>query len=190
MEIRLATADDAGAIRKIYAPYVRNTAVSFEYEAPDTEEMARRIRATLSEYPWLAATEHDEVVGYAYASVFHGRIAYKHSAEVSVYLDGKRRRAGIGSRLYRELETCLLRQNVFVLYACVTATDRAADAHWSDDSLRFHEKQGYVPVGKHNLCGYKFDKWYSVVWMEKVIAPRPEHPKPFVPFPAIPAQKV
>ena len=182
MEIRIATVRDAEAIQKIYAPYVLNTSISFEYDAPDTAEMARRIGNTLREYPYLVAVEEGKVIGYAYAGAYKSRRAYMHAAEPSIYVEASRRGKGIGRLLYEELERRLVRQNVFILYACVTTTDREHDAHSTDASIRFHEAVGYKIVGRYDRCGYKFDKWYSVVWMEKVIAERPEKPEAFVPF--------
>lgn len=182
MEIRLVTKDDAPALQRIYAPYVNETAVTFEYDAPDAAEFARRIENTLREYPYLAAVEDGRIVGYAYAGSFHSRAAYKHCAEVSVYVDREHRGKGIGSLLYSELERRLVRQNVYLLCACITSTERKDDAHLTDASIRFHHKKGYVLVGKHELCGYKFGKWYSVVWMEKLIALREASPEPFIPF--------
>ena len=182
MNIRAAAAEDAASIQKIYAPYVEKTAVTFEYEAPGVDEIRRRIVHTLREYPYLVAVEQGEIVGYAYAGPFYPRAAYRHSAEVSIYLDAKQQKKGIGTRLYRELETRLLRQNVYVVYACIAASERGEDEHLTDASLCFHEKMGYTLAGKHRLCGYKFKKWYSVVWMEKSLSPRPEQPEAFIPF--------
>ena len=182
MQIRTACAKDAEAVREIYAPYVAETAVSFEYTPPDTAEMARRIETTLKEYPWLVAEVNGRVAGYAYASSFHQREAYRHTAEVSIYLDRSMRGKGIGQKLYEALEAILLEQRVYVLYACVTATDRESDAYLTDASLCFHQRMGYRRVGCHALSGYKFGGWYSAVWLEKVIGERPEHPGPFIPF--------
>ncbi len=189
MNIRVATKEDAAAIRRIYAPYVQDTAVTFEYDVPEEEEMHRRIENTLNEYPYLVAEENGVVVGYAYTGRFYGREAYRHCAEVSIYIDTNCRGTGIGSRLYQELERLLLKQNVFILYACIAETERKDDEYLSDASIRFHEKVGYKIVGKHHLCGYKFGRWYSVVWMEKVIAGRPKMPEPFIPFAEISKEK-
>ena len=185
MEIRPATVHDAEAILAVYAPYIRHSAVTFEYDVPDAEAFRARMEGILAEYPLLVAEEGGRIVGYAYAAPFHGRAAFKHSAEVSIYLDGQHRRQGVGRALYRELESRLLKQHVFVLYACITTADRQDDPYVTDGSFRFHEKEGYRTVGEHRLCGYKFGRWYSVVWMEKVIAERPDNPDPFIPYPAL-----
>ncbi len=182
MKIRVATAEDAKSIQKIYAPYVEKTAVTFEYNAPSIDDFQHRIINTLEEYPYLAAVEQESIIGYAYAGSFHSREAYKHSAEVSIYLHEKWRKKGVGKKLYQELENRLIKQNVFVLYACITVTERQDDENLTDASICFHKKMGYTTVGRHNLCGYKFNKWYSVVWMEKLIADRADRPNDFIPF--------
>ena len=189
MNLRIVTKEDAASILRIYAPYVKNTAVTFEYDVPEEEEMRCRIENTLEEYPYLVAEEDGIIVGYAYAGRVYGREADKHCAEVSIYVDTNCRGNGIGSRLYQELERWLIKQNVFVVYACIAETERTEDEFLSDASIRFHEKTGYVTVGRHSLCGYKFDRWYSVIWMEKVIAERAETPDRFVPFPEIAKQE-
>lgn len=182
MEIRVAAVEDAESIQRIYAPYVEHTAITFECDVPDVDDFRQRISRTLKDYPYLVALEQGRMIGYAYAGAFYGREAYRHSAEVSVYLDEKWHKKGVGKRLYEELERRLLGQNVFVLYACIAAAGSSGDEHLTDASIYFHRKMGYTLVGTHNLCGYKFHKWYSVVWMEKVIAERPDEPDAFVPF--------
>lgn len=182
MKIRVATAEDAKSIQRIYAPYVEKTAITFEYEVPCIDDFQQRIIGTLKEYPYIVATEQERIIGYAYASSFHSRAAYRHSAEVSIYLHEKWHKKGVGKQLYQELENRLIQQNVFVLYACVTTTERNDDENLTDASVCFHKKMGYTIIGKHNLCGYKFNKWYSVVWMEKLIADRADSPNAFIPF--------
>ena len=182
MEIRLATVEDAEEILAIYAPYVRNTAITFEYDVPDINEFRSRIESTLENYPYLVAVEEGRIIGYAYAGAFRKRAAYQHSAEMSIYLDEQHRQHGIGRLLYQELEKRLLEQNVFSAYAGVTTSDRKDDAFVTDASIRFHEKMNYTKIGEHHLCGYKFDQWYNVAWFEKTLGIRPEKPAPFVPF--------
>jgi len=182
MEIRLATTDDAEAIVAIYEPYVRNTAITFEYEVPDPEEFRSRIRETLKTHPYLVATEGGSIAGYAYAGPLRKRAAYQHSAEMSIYIDQRYRQHGIGRSLYLELEKQLVRQNVFSLYAGVTVSDRPDDAYVTDGSICFHERMGYTRIGEYHLCGYKFGQWYSVAWLEKSLGTRPEKPDPFIPF--------
>ena len=185
MKIRIARPEDASGIQKIYEPYVRDTAVTFEYDVPDTAEFVRRIKKTLTEYPYLVAEDDGRIAGYAYAGAVRTRAAYKHAVEMSVYLDKPYQGKGTGRLLYRRLEELLVRQNVFTAYACITASAREDDAYVTDASIYFHEKAGYSHVGRFNLCGYKFGKWYDVVWMEKRLARLPDEPGDFVPFPEV-----
>ena len=179
--IRLAAPDDAEALLAIYAPYVRDTAVTFEYAVPSPAEFRNRIVSTLRNYPYLVYEENGRIAGYCYAGAFHTREAYKHTAETSVYVADGAHGRGIGRALYEKLEEMLIRQNVYTLYACVTCAERY-DGRLPDTSLRFHERMGYKRIGFHENCGYKFDSWYSVQWLEKRIAERPAHPEPFIPF--------
>ena len=188
MEIRLATPGDAEEILAIYAPYVRNSAVTFEYDVPEISAFRTRMEETLERYPYLAAVEEGRIVGYAYAGPLGKRAAYQHSAVMSIYLEEHCRQRGIGRRLYQELEKRLLRQNVFSVYAGVTASDRKDDAFLTDASIRFHERMGYKKIGEYHLCGYKFDQWYSVVWLGKDLGNRPEKAAPFIPFSALQEQ--
>src|SRR5262245_54370551 len=94
--IRLATAQDAGQIQAIYAPYVRDTAISFEYEPPSVEEMRRRVVNVLQRTPWSVCENAGTVFGYAYASEHRVRAAYKWSVDVAVYIDGQFHGFGIG----------------------------------------------------------------------------------------------
>lgn len=105
MPIRNASAEDAAALLNIYAHYVENTAITFEYDVPTPEEFRRRIeKKTLEKYPYLVFQEGDEIVGYAYAGPFVGRAAYSRSCELSVYLTRDARGEGRGRALYEELE--------------------------------------------------------------------------------------
>jgi len=183
MEIRIAEPGDAEAIRSIYAPYVADTAITFEYDIPEVQEFQRRIENTLERYPYLVALEQGNVIGYAYAGPFRPRAAYQHSVEASIYVDRKQTGKGVGRILYTELEKILLRQNVYVMYACITATEREQDEHLTDKSILFHEHLGYILAGRFFHCGYKFDKWYSMIWMEKRIGEQPDHPEAFLPYP-------
>lgn len=184
MDIRLATPGDAEALLAIYAPYVQKTAVSFEYAVPSLPEFRERIESTLTCYPYLVAEENGIIAGYAYVSPFHGREAYRHTVETSIYVRQDGRRAGVGRALYSALEAMLPKQNVYTLYACVT-TAEGEDPYLSRDSVIFHEKLGFAPVAQFPRCGYKFGRWYGVMWLQKDICPRPEAPEPFIPFPQV-----
>ena len=85
--IRLATPEDAAEMLKIYAHYVVNTAISFEYEVPSEEEFRERIESTLKRYPYIVAEQEGHIIGYAYVSIFHERKAYDWAVETSIYVD-------------------------------------------------------------------------------------------------------
>ncbi len=166
--IRSVTLDDAPAIAAIYAHYTEKTAVSFEYEAPSIQEMERRIASLLGTYPYYVAELDDRVIGYAYAHPFVGREAYRFSAEMTVYLDKSAKRNGIGRALYLALEQDLKAMGITNLYACI-GTTTIPDEYLNHDSETFHAKMGYRTVGRFDKCGYKFGRWYDMIWMEKII---------------------
>ena len=165
---RRATIDDAEKLLKIYGPYVKNTAISFEYEVPTIEEFQNRIEKTLQKYPYLVAERNGEILGYAYAGAFYGRAAYDWSVETTIYLAPDARKKGVGRKLYEELEAKLKEMGILNLYACV-AYPEIDDEYLDKNSVLFHEHMGYKEVGKFFKCGYKFGRWYSMIWMEKII---------------------
>jgi len=181
LTIRLATEDDAQEILSIYAPYVRETAITFEYEVPALEEFRGRIRETLLRYPYLVALEDGRIVGYAYASAFKKRAAYDWAVEMSIYLRMECRGKGIGKTLYTALEETLRRQHVQNLNAGI-ASIGVQDEHVDDASERFHERMGYRKTAHFTKCGYKFGTWYDVIWMEKMLGDHPCPPEPFLPI--------
>lgn len=177
MNIRAAVPEDASDLVKIYAPYVTDSAVTFEYEIPGTEEFAERIRETLKRYPYLVVEEADSVLGYAYASPFKSRAAYAWSVETSIYLYPNVKGQRIGTALYQELERLLRRQNICNLCACIT--------YPNPESIGFHKKMGYNTVAHFNLAGFKLGAWHDIVWMEKELCPHSIPPTPFLPFPQL-----
>ncbi|MBQ4615568.1 MAG: N-acetyltransferase [Mailhella sp.] len=184
--IRPACESDAAAMLTIYAPYVERTAVSFEYAVPSEEEFRSRIARVKSFYPWLIAESPDgRALGYAYASRFHPRAAYDWSVEASIYVRRNERGQGLGRRLYTALEDCLRAQNVLTSYACIAHAPEP-DEYLDHASIRFHERMGYRLTGTFPSCGFKFGRWYGMIWMEKRLLPAdaPESlcPAPIVPF--------
>lgn len=180
--VRVASVQDAGEILKIYAPYVENTAISFEYDVPTVQEFKSRIEGTLKKYPYLVAENSDgEIVGYCYCGVFKSRAAYDWAVETTIYLREDAKNKGIGRKLYERLEDYAKMQNIINLNACIAACD-VEDEHLTNGSSRFHEKLGYTLVGKFHKCGYKFDTWYDMVWMEKMIGKHDVPAKAFIPF--------
>ena len=182
--IRTAELKDAEHLVEIYRPYVEETAITFEYDVPTAEEFRGRIARVLEKYPYLVAEREGAVAGYAYAGPFVGRAAYDWSAESSIYLDRALRRQGIGKQLYAALETALKAMGIFNLNACIGYPE-VEDEHLTRNSVEFHQHLGYQWVGQFHNCGYKFGRWYHMVWMEKMLGTHPAQPAPVVPFPAV-----
>lgn len=181
LRVRAVSEKDAEKLLALYAPYVEKTAVTFEYEAPSVTEFQSRIRHTLEKYPYLAAEGDGRILGYAYAGAFHARPAYDWAVETSIYVDGARKGQGVGRALYEALEKALAAQNIVNLNACIAVPARE-DEFLTRDSVLFHEHMGYRLVGEFRQCGYKFRRWYDMVWMEKHIGPHLEDQPPVKPF--------
>lgn len=178
--IRPTCEKDAAALARIYAYYVEKTAITFEYTAPDTTEMERRRQEISQRYPYLVAESDGKVVGYAYAHAFYGREAYAWSVESSIYVDVNTRKHGIGRKLYEALEKALKSMGILNINACIAVPRDDQDPYVTNGSMNFHQRLGYTLVGRFHNSGYKFDRWYDVVWMEKMIGPHTVHPR----FPA------
>lgn len=179
--IRAARVSDAQSLLEIYAPYVRNTAITFEYEVPEPTDFRKRIENTLKKYPYIVAEADGEILGYAYTGAFKERAAYDWSAEVSIYVKKDKRGLGIGGKLYAALEEISRAQHILNLNACIAYAD-TEDEYLTNDSVTFHSHMGYKMVGKFHQCGYKFGKWYDMVWMEKMIGEHPANPAPVILF--------
>ena len=181
--IRMAEASDARELLEIYGPYVENTAISFEYEVPSVEEFSRRIEKTLKFYPYLVAETEGIIVGYAYVSPFKEREAYAWAVETTIYIREGWKGRGCGKQLYLALEEMLKKQNIQNLNACIAYTEQE-DEHLTNASMKFHQHMGYQLVGTFHKCGYKFGKWYDMIWMEKMLGEHPQKPEPVLAFSA------
>lgn len=181
--IRTATLSDAQALLNIYSPYVEHTAITFEYDVPSVEEFASRIKNTLQKYPYLVAEKNGRLLGYAYASPFHERPAYDWAVETSIYVDQNIKHQGIGRRLHDALEDALRSQGILNMNACI-AYPPEEDEYLDKNSVEFHTHMGYRLVGEFYKCGYKFHRWYNIVWMEKLIGNHLSDQKP-PKFPAL-----
>lgn len=157
--IRPATRDDAAACAAIYAPYVTDTAISFETEPPSAAQMATRIESSIA---WFVLEDDGRVVGYAYAGRFHPRAAYRWACEVSVYLEQGRRRTGAGRALYDVLLPHLAGRGYRMAIAGMTLPNEA--------SAGLHRALGFEPVGTYRRIGYKFGAWWDVAWTQKALA--------------------
>jgi L-amino acid N-acyltransferase YncA len=152
--VRVASAGDAEAVAAIYAPYVLETAISFEEEPPSSMEMANRITGALATHPFLVCESSGSVVGYAYAGPHGQRAAYRWSASVSVYVARDGHRRGIGRRLYVELFKLLRRQGFHSLFAGITLPN--------DKSIGLHEALGFQHLGTYREVGFKHGAWHDV----------------------------
>jgi len=168
VEYRLATVDDARAIADVYAPYVRDTIVSFETEAPGADEIASRIARIGRQYPWLTASSDGRVVGYAYACENRSRPAYRWSVDAAVYLDASAQRRGIGSALYRRLFALLRAQGHVNAFAGISLPNPA--------SVALHEAFGFALIGVHRHVGYKLGAWRDVGWWQLALREPPTEP--------------
>ena len=180
VKIRIASTDDAENLLKIYSPYIEKTAITFEYTPPSEAEFRARIEKTLSRFPYLVAESCGSIVGYAYAGCYIPRTACDHACEVSIYLSESCRGKGVGAMLYGALFEILARQNITNIYASVAFAE-AEDEYLTHASVRFHEREGFSEIGRFRKCGYKFGRWYDLLWFEKIIAPH-ENPADFIPF--------
>ena len=168
LRVRAVQISDAERLSEIYSYYVNKTAVSFEYEAPSAEEFIKRIKHTTEKYPYLVCEKDDQVVGYAYAGAYSSREAYAWTVMTSIYIDKDHRREGIGSLLYASLELELKKQGIVNLLAGVAYIDEE-DEYLSNDSCKFHLKEGYFEVANMKSVGKKFDRWYDLLWFQKKI---------------------
>jgi L-amino acid N-acyltransferase YncA len=170
LTLRLATVDDAAAIAAIYAPYVRETAISFEGVPPTVEETRARIEAVLARRAWLVACAGDAVVGYTYASEHRSRAAYRWSVDVAVYVAPGAHRKGTGGRLYRALFALLAEAGYVNAYAGIALPNAA--------SVALHEKLGFTPVGVYRGAGFKNGAWCDVGWWGRDLSARASDPAP------------
>ena len=165
--IRNASLADAPRILEIYAWYVEHTVITFEYDVPSLEEFEGRMRRTMQKYPYLVIERDGRVEGYAYAGPFVGRAAYDWACELTIYLDHDARKHGMGRALYEALADRLQAMGILNLYACI-GYPQVEDEYLTRNSARFHEHLGFALVGTFHNCGYKFGRWYDMVWMEKI----------------------
>jgi phosphinothricin acetyltransferase len=160
--IRTATASDADAITRIYNHYILNTTITFEEQAISTEEMAGRVaEVQAASLPWLVAEQDGQIVGYAYASKWKGRCAYRFSVESTVYLDTGAVGKGYGSHLYQGLFAALRDCGMHVVMGGIALPNPA--------SVALHETLGFKQVAHFSEVGFKFEKWIDVgYWQVKL----------------------
>ena len=181
LEIRRAEPEDAAELLSIYAPYVKESWVTFECVPPTVEEFRRRMEEFSRHYPYLVCCRAGEILGYAYAHRQAERAAYQWNAELSVYLDRSCTSRGLGRRLYGALIDILRLQGIRTVYGCVTVPNEKSEG--------LHQALGFRRLGTNRSTGYKCGAWRDVAWFEKPIAPYDQDPIPLLPFPAVSREK-
>lgn len=179
---RPAVAEDSDGILEIYRPYVEETAVTFETEAPAPEEFRLRVENILTQYPYVVAVQDGEIIGYCYASRYRPRAGYLWTAELSVYVRRDLRRQGIGTRLYAILLD-LLRLQGYQNAVSVLSWPNPGSEH-----LHYHF--GFRCAGVQLKCAYKNGRWCDVAIFERRLGDYPEPPAPPVPFRDLPEAEV
>lgn len=167
--IRLATPEDASALLAIYEPYVRQTAITCEYEVPSVEEFAGRIERTLKRYPYLVMELDGHPVGYAYVSPLNSREAYDWSVETSIYLARDVRHGGLGRKLHDALKQCLIAMDITNMCALIAVPHDKDDEYLTHNSQDFHAHMGYRLVGAFDRCphcgGFRLvSRWARCIW--------------------------
>ena len=168
--IRQAPESDAEQIAAIYAPVVRDTAISFEMEPPTAAEMRRRVTETLPTFPWLVVERAGEILGYVYAGAHRARAAYRWSVDTTIYVHPRVHRAGVGRALYTSLLHVLALQGFCTAYAGVTLPNPG--------SVGLHEAVGFERLAVYRGVGYKLGAWHDVGWWQRTLRPRAAVPEP------------
>lgn len=161
IEIRSATVADAPRCTEIYAPFVNDSWVSFELDAPDDAEMASRITRALHMHDWLVAEADGLVLGYAYGSEHRTRAAYQTSCDVAAYVDPDHRRLGIGRSLYQALLPRLKARKIHAAFAGIALPNEA--------SIALHRAMRFEPVGTYKEVGWKMGGWRDVAWFQRLL---------------------
>lgn len=164
--VRLAEPADAAAIADIYCPYVEGSRISFEEEAPDAAEIARRMASPI--HPWLVAEIAGRVIGYASTSPMRGRRAYRWSVETGIYVDRDAQGGGIGRALLHAHLDILNRQGFVTAIAGIALPN--------DVSVALHEKLGFTLSGIERGVGFKLGEWVDVGRWQRDLAPRTTMP--------------
>ena len=168
---------DIYQVLEIYRPYITDTRITFEYEAPDLETFTERVRHYTEQFPWLVAKDGKKVRGYSYASVYRGRLAYQWDCELSVYVDRDCRGQGIGKRLYTKLLEILTRQGYYNAYGVIALPN--------ENSVRLHENLGFKLEGVQKNSGFKAGKWVDVAFYTKALRTFDTPLKAPVPYPKL-----
>ncbi len=166
--------DDAVQILAVYAPYIIDSAVSFEYEVPSESEFKQRIRTISAEYPYFVCVSDDQIIGYAYAHRHMERAAYQWNAEISIYIQQGFTGKGLGKTMCQTLIEILRLQGIRNVFSCVTIPN--------EQSVHLHHSMEFSTEGIFPDAGYKCGKWQTIAWFRKNISPYTNEPAPFLPI--------
>jgi len=161
IHIRDGQPRDGEALAAIYAPFVEQSWVSFETEAPSADEMARRIADYGASHAWLVAESDGQIAGYAYASPHRVRAAYATSADIAIYIAPHAQGQGVGRALYTALFDRLKARSIHAVFAGIALPNAA--------SIALHEAMGMVPVGIYREVGWKLGGWRDVGWWQRLL---------------------
>ena len=160
--IRPALAADADAIARIYNYYIRNTVCTFEEQTITPQAIAERVQnVTSASLPWLLAESSGRIVGYAYASQWKNRSAYRYSVESTIYLDPDALGVGFGSQLYESLLANLVHLKIHAVIGGIALPNPA--------SVRLHERFGFQKIAHFEEVGYKFGQWIDVGYWQLIL---------------------
>lgn len=175
--IRLASPEDAAAVVSIYAPYVTDTSVTFEYDVPSVEEYRRRIEEIMQFFPFFLLEEDGVPVGYAYAHFFHPRKAYQWVCETTIYVERNHHKKGYASMLYGKLLNALKKQGFCEAIAILGCPNEPSEG--------FHKAMGFQLIGTFDKAGFKLDQWHDVKWYGLELRKHEKNPAEPVPYSAI-----
>lgn len=182
VHFRRATEDDVVSILAIYAPYVTDSAITFEYDVPSEEEFRQRIRTISAEYPYFVCESDGQIIGYAYAHRHMERAAYQWNAEISIYIRQGFTGKGLGKTMCQALIDLLRLQGIRNVFSCVTIPN--------ERSAHLHHSMEFSTEGIFQNAGYKCGKWQTIAWFRKNIAPYSNEPAPFLPISRIDRQLI
>ncbi|MFL6730534.1 MAG: GNAT family N-acetyltransferase [Sphingomicrobium sp.] len=173
--IRLASAGDAAAIAAIYRPFVEKTHISFEEQAPDSAEMARRIAGVRPGfYPWMVAEAGGRILGFGGSSAYRARPAYRWTVETAIYVEPAAHGRGLGRVLLTQLLSILEQQGFVAAIGAIALPN--------DPSVALHEKLGFVHTATYRGVGFKLGRWIDVGRWQRDLAPRVVHPSEPLPY--------
>ncbi|GHU83231.1 N-acetyltransferase [Spirochaetia bacterium] len=159
--IRPVNIKDAAAICGIYNHYVKNTVITFEEIPVSFKEMEGRIQTITAQYPWFVLEEAGDLAGYAYVNKWKDRPAYRHAAEVSVYLKTGREGQGLGTELFTRLLEAVGKTPIHAMVAGITLPN--------ERSVALHERFGFKKIAEFNEIGFKLGKWLDVGYWERLL---------------------